>query len=190
MRCPKCHYLSFEPEPRCRNCGFDLSVGDVDLPIKADEPASSGFVDLDLRPSTAPPAPPMEVPPATPVRPVASTRRRVESGAKVAGVRPAAHVSAAPTAELPLFVKGLSAGESEAVADSPVRDMATADAALPDAADAPLVTLPAAPRAPLGVRRQVGDASAPPRPRTSQPSRPAIGQEPERAPPQRDSTRC
>lgn len=26
MRCTKCHYLSFEPEPRCRNCGHDLSL--------------------------------------------------------------------------------------------------------------------------------------------------------------------
>lgn len=26
MRCTKCHYLSFDPEPRCRNCGHDLSM--------------------------------------------------------------------------------------------------------------------------------------------------------------------
>jgi len=26
MRCTKCHYLSFDPEPRCRNCGHDLSL--------------------------------------------------------------------------------------------------------------------------------------------------------------------
>lgn len=26
MRCPKCHYLSFDPEPRCKNCGYDLDV--------------------------------------------------------------------------------------------------------------------------------------------------------------------
>ena len=37
MKCPKCHYLSFEPEPRCRNCGYDLSLSppaDLDLQIK------------------------------------------------------------------------------------------------------------------------------------------------------------
>ena len=26
MRCPKCHYLSFDPDPRCKNCGYDLDV--------------------------------------------------------------------------------------------------------------------------------------------------------------------
>jgi uncharacterized RDD family membrane protein YckC len=29
MRCPKCHYISFEPEPRCRNCGYGFSLGDA-----------------------------------------------------------------------------------------------------------------------------------------------------------------
>jgi uncharacterized RDD family membrane protein YckC len=32
MKCPKCHYLSFDPEPRCRNCGYTLSL-DPDLEI-------------------------------------------------------------------------------------------------------------------------------------------------------------
>ena len=43
MRCPKCHYIGFDPWERCRNCGYDfslavdLSVGD--LPLRgADEP--------------------------------------------------------------------------------------------------------------------------------------------------------
>src|SRR5947207_1407658 len=48
MRCPKCHYLSFEPEPRCRNCGYDLSFEPDDLlftnAARHDEP----LVDLDL----------------------------------------------------------------------------------------------------------------------------------------------
>ena len=37
MRCPKCHYLSFDPEPRCRNCGYDLEVADADLALHAAE---------------------------------------------------------------------------------------------------------------------------------------------------------
>ena len=37
MRCPKCHYLSFEPEPRCKNCGYDLAVPEADLAIKPAE---------------------------------------------------------------------------------------------------------------------------------------------------------
>jgi uncharacterized RDD family membrane protein YckC len=28
MRCPKCHYISFEPEPRCRNCGYGFSLAE------------------------------------------------------------------------------------------------------------------------------------------------------------------
>jgi uncharacterized RDD family membrane protein YckC len=49
MRCPKCHYLSFEPEPRCRNCGYDLAVPEADLIIKPAEPVDGPMVDLNLR---------------------------------------------------------------------------------------------------------------------------------------------
>jgi uncharacterized RDD family membrane protein YckC len=48
MRCPKCHYLSFEPEPRCRNCGFDLATHDPD-PLIKDTEDEGPLVDLDLR---------------------------------------------------------------------------------------------------------------------------------------------
>lgn len=50
MKCPKCHYLSFDPEPRCRNCGYTLELGDADLAIKpADEPVDAPLADLALR---------------------------------------------------------------------------------------------------------------------------------------------
>lgn len=41
MRCTKCHYLSFEPEPRCRNCGHDLALDGMalDLPLADPPPA-------------------------------------------------------------------------------------------------------------------------------------------------------
>ena len=48
MRCPKCHYLSFEPEPRCKNCGYDLAVEEGDLVIKAVADAAP-LADLSLR---------------------------------------------------------------------------------------------------------------------------------------------
>lgn len=49
MKCPKCHYLSFDPEPRCRNCGYTLELGDADLAIKpADEPIEPSLADLTL----------------------------------------------------------------------------------------------------------------------------------------------
>jgi len=49
MRCPKCHYLSFDPEPRCKNCGYDLEVADAELAFKAAEDYSDQLPDLELR---------------------------------------------------------------------------------------------------------------------------------------------
>ncbi len=55
MRCPKCHYLSFDPEPRCRNCGYDLEVADPDLALRADGAGPTPLPDLTLRePAPAP----------------------------------------------------------------------------------------------------------------------------------------
>jgi len=49
MRCPKCHYLSFDPEPRCRNCGYDLEVTDADLALHTSEASEEDSVpDLTL----------------------------------------------------------------------------------------------------------------------------------------------
>jgi uncharacterized RDD family membrane protein YckC len=60
MRCPKCHYLSFDPEPRCKNCGYDLEVAEPDLVLHGAPRASArataaaqtqgtGGIDLKLR---------------------------------------------------------------------------------------------------------------------------------------------
>ena len=49
MKCPKCHYLSFEPEPQCRNCGYNLELAAADLRIEHDEAADEPFADLELR---------------------------------------------------------------------------------------------------------------------------------------------
>jgi uncharacterized RDD family membrane protein YckC len=48
MKCPKCHYLSFEPEVRCRNCGYDLDLADADLSLKPDQAVEGPLVDLTL----------------------------------------------------------------------------------------------------------------------------------------------
>jgi len=48
MKCPKCHYLSFEPEVRCRNCGYDLELAETDLALKADHDVEGPLVDLAL----------------------------------------------------------------------------------------------------------------------------------------------
>jgi len=145
MRCPKCHYLSFEPEVRCRNCGYDLALSDDDLVIKApgehDDPEGP-LGDLDLR---------VPVVPASPVAPALMTLGPIHPVSAAEG-RSAASVAPAPrpvrppstTAELPLFLQGLPEARFEP--------------------DTPLVPFPAAPRAPLAVRRRsVETASEPPR---------------------------
>lgn len=132
MRCTKCHYLSFEPEPRCKNCGHDLSIDDLsladDAPLmsrgSADDPLAD--FDLDLGGSSRP----------------SSHARRYESS--VATMTPPAQVVAAiapiMTSELPLFV----------------RDMP--DGLMDDEEDlVPLVKVPARPRTPLAVRRTTPD---------------------------------
>jgi uncharacterized RDD family membrane protein YckC len=56
MKCPKCHYLSFEPSPRCRNCGFDLGIPDVDVAIPSAPEPTAPAADLELHPRRRSPA--------------------------------------------------------------------------------------------------------------------------------------
>lgn len=144
MRCTKCSYLSFEPEPRCKNCGHDLSIDDLSLgEIPLRETASGGDpldeFDLDL----------VMHRPAEPER--VSIHSSMSSREQAGGVatmtppviaKPVARVAPAPvavapmTAELPLFV----------------RDMVEAEEDLE-----PMVKVPQRPRVPLGVRRTTPD---------------------------------
>jgi uncharacterized RDD family membrane protein YckC len=52
MKCPKCHYISFDSSERCRNCGyeFSLAVGaeGFDLPIQTGQEAIGPLTDLTL----------------------------------------------------------------------------------------------------------------------------------------------
>ena len=63
MRCPKCHYISFDSGDRCRNCGNDLSlppeVTRPDLPIANANAADGPLSDfaLETPPPTQPRAP-------------------------------------------------------------------------------------------------------------------------------------
>jgi uncharacterized RDD family membrane protein YckC len=79
MRCPKCHYISFEADPRCRNCGYDLSLA-------ADDDRAPGELTLH---ADEPPAPPADLPLAPQEGADPAARRR----------RPAAPAAA----DLPLF---------------------------------------------------------------------------------------
>jgi uncharacterized RDD family membrane protein YckC len=95
MRCPKCHYISFETGDRCRNCGYDFSLSAetvaADLPIISSAPEGP-LADLSLQVTrpTPPRAPdtgsdlPLfsrgvvdrsNVPPAAPPRPPLAVRR-------------------------------------------------------------------------------------------------------------------
>lgn len=50
MRCPKCHYISFDSGQRCRNCGYDFSLA-VELPeadLALSEEPEGPFADFSL----------------------------------------------------------------------------------------------------------------------------------------------
>ena len=49
MKCPKCHYLSFEPEARCRHCGYDFSLSDSDLSMLPVEDPDVSLDEIELR---------------------------------------------------------------------------------------------------------------------------------------------
>ena len=65
MRCPKCHYLSFEPEPRCKNCGYDLDLPEADLELRPASAPEGPMADLTLR-EIEEPATSASVPPPSP----------------------------------------------------------------------------------------------------------------------------
>lgn len=178
MRCPKCHYLSFDPEPRCKNCGYDLEVEESPLPLRASEPASAEIPDLPLRTVDSPsravtlelvhPAPPVSRDPR-PVR----VPEPVHALAAVAAEPVAAPARRAParaphtTTELPLFVKTI--GPLEPVPDEPIARAKEPEFRMEVTAEleeAPMVpTVPPPATRPLSVRRPVADpAKAAPRP--------------------------
>ncbi len=164
MRCPKCHYLSFDPEPRCRNCGYGFSPEDDDLLIRDEDLPAPPLADISLRPAPVEPA--TSRPPQPVESPRASAVRATSPFASIAGapdlsiagdVTPAERAAVnlppspsrsrpAPTTELPLFVKGMS-GAAAAPARMPIDD--------------PLIQWSEEPRPPLSVRRKVQDPPAP-----------------------------
>lgn len=77
MKCPKCHYVSFDGQQRCRNCGYDFSLstpvdsGDIPMrPASGSAAGGGGASDLSLRPEPSVPlggsSPSMPTPPLTP----------------------------------------------------------------------------------------------------------------------------
>jgi uncharacterized RDD family membrane protein YckC len=172
MRCPKCHYLSFDPEPRCKNCGYGFSPDDSDLLLRETSTPDGPFTDLSLHvdPNPSEPVVPewQQVVQETSAastggsaaavidRPAVGARPQVHDPAELSIPRPAQAPRVAPTTELPLFVKGLTATAVDAAVPSPETSLS----------DEPIVKVPAEPRAPLGVRRQPAEGR-PVRPRHS-----------------------
>lgn len=93
MRCPKCHYISFDSGERCRNCGYQFALvpdqSSAELSLRGDEPLgplaelslqspSSETVDPDLplfgRPASLADEAPLIAPPAAPRPPLAVRR--------------------------------------------------------------------------------------------------------------------
>lgn len=141
MRCPKCHYISFDDSDRCRNCGYEFSlsvdVAALDLPIQTGDEAIGPLSDFSLAElDSATPA----AAPVTFETPVPAAPRELPPGVSAPPRRPAA-----PPTDLPLFK----------------------DRSLDD--DAPLVTPPAVPRVPLAVRRSTPAISRAQRPAVEEP---------------------
>jgi uncharacterized RDD family membrane protein YckC len=199
MRCPKCHYVSFDGQNRCRNCGYDLSLSQLavadtielptntestatplaDLSLKIDAPGASGTDTPTLVDRYMPPQP------GSPAQAGAATR----TGVARAPARQAASVDSDPL-DLPLFNPGAPAGAPPRNAPStrsaaasgvasvnaetaPMRVPPPASPPAPapraPADDRPLVSGATPPRAPLAVRRPTGDV---PRARRVTPAQP------------------
>jgi uncharacterized RDD family membrane protein YckC len=92
MKCPKCQYISFDSNERCRNCGYEFTLTvdtmTLDLPIQTGDEAIGPFGDLALTDSRAPKRP------AAPVRAAGPTL----AAPRVPQPRPAASAF-----DLPLF---------------------------------------------------------------------------------------
>ena len=134
MKCPKCSYLGFETGDRCRNCGYDFSL----LAARPEPP------DPDLN---------LDVPDEMPADADRLWLDRLHSV-----VEEVAEAHEMPDRVLEAEPESALAGPSSTVASEPPIT-SRAEAAYPLFApraeddDEPLIKFPAAPRAPLSVRR-------------------------------------
>ena len=63
MKCPKCGYLGYERVERCRNCGYEFTLGlsapTPDLPLRDSARQPQPLDDFDLIDASTP-APPVD----------------------------------------------------------------------------------------------------------------------------------
>jgi uncharacterized RDD family membrane protein YckC len=137
MRCPKCHYISYDSVDRCRNCGYELRLAvdqeSVELPIRTGDEAIGPLADFPLGEAVVNRATELTPVPA-PLQPPRSVR--------------AARSAPAPrraSVDLPLFKDRAPdpEGSVDALRAAPL-DKLRAE---------PLVSAPVTPRAPLSVRK-------------------------------------
>jgi uncharacterized RDD family membrane protein YckC len=174
MRCPKCHYVSFDGQSRCRNCGYDFSLAqpapDPELPTRT-ETAATPLADLSLKadaPGRASDEPTL-VDRLMPPQPVAPAGAAAGPGgnARAGAARAPQRAPDTDPMDLPLFNPGPSAepktepmrvppAASRAPADDrPLASSATSQRTPAD--DRPLVSGATPPRPPLAVRRPTGE---------------------------------
>jgi uncharacterized RDD family membrane protein YckC len=142
MRCPKCHYVSFDGQNRCRNCGYDLSLAQPSEPLEVStrpgNPTATALADLALNEP-----PPAEAPSAAgPAAPgaAAGRARAFDRGYEP----PRRHAPEVDPLELPLFEARPATGSAR-------------EAAAREVADRPLISPNTPPRPPLAVRRTTGE---------------------------------
>ena len=148
MKCPKCSYLGFETGDRCKNCGYDFSL----LAAPHAEPP-----DPDLN---------LQVPDDLPAEADRSWMDRLHSGVDEVAEAHEMPEPALGRARHPAHDARASGGRSYR-AGFPLFD-----ASREEEDDEPLIKFPAAPRAPLSVRR------TPEQPRLRPPGRPAHSDSP------------
>ncbi len=136
MRCPKCHYISFESADRCRNCGYEFSLA-------AAVPHDAG-AELPLNDRNQAPAPPVDLS-LSQVEGLNEPRKPEEPEPFDVD-----RIGASTPFDLPLF-KGSGAA-------APARNPVEHRNAVADGEDAPLIRPSAVPRPPIAVRRATPEA--------------------------------
>ncbi len=140
MRCPKCHYVSFDGQNRCRNCGYDLSLAQpsepLDVSTRPGNPSAAPLADLALNEP-----PPSEASSAAGPGAWGAGRARAFDR----GYQPPRHrAPEVDPLELPLFEPRPATGSAR-------------DVAAREVADRPLISPNTPPRPPLAVRRPTGE---------------------------------
>ena len=145
MKCPKCDYLGFETGDRCRNCGYDFSLLSA---VESPPP------DYEIHPAAVDDVPVHVVDEMLDTHAATGAHGNFDTSVADALTAAPRLASAAPS------IEDATPKESALTLFSP--------AEAED--DEPLIKLPAAPRAPLAVRRTPSDSRAA---RPGPPSRPS-----------------